>query len=149
MKTNKLLQKRLVDRIVLSANIPVEFDNCAGNLETAEFVLVGERPANESKNERYYPFCDIAGCSGWLNLLLDKEKIPEEKLFWINAVHLDGSQNDHTLLDLLEGRQIICLGRVAERWVKQAGKKYVQVPHPQYWKRFKSKEKYPLLELLK
>jgi len=150
MKTvNKLLQQRLLARVVLSANIPAEFDNCAGSIELSKFVLIGESPANETTNKRYYPFCDIAGCSGWLNLLLNKEEINEEKLFWINAHHLDGSPNDVRLLDLLEGKQIICLGKKAEKWVKPTGKKYVEVPHPQYWKRFKSKEKYPLIDLLK
>ena len=46
-------------------------------------------------------------------------------------------------------KQIVCLGKVAEKWAKKNGWEFVSFPHPQYWKRFKSKEPYPLIEFLR
>jgi hypothetical protein len=150
MKTqNKLMQKRLLERILNSLAIPDRFDNVAGSFDNCKYVLIGEAPANESPLKRCYPFRDIIGCSGWLNSLLDKEEILESDLFWINAHHLDGTPNDIKILDYLQNKKIICLGKKAEKWLKPTGLKYESVPHPQYWRRFKSKEKYPLIDLLK
>lgn len=147
MKTD--VNDRLTERISLSISIPAEFDNVAGDVWKSRFVLVGEAPASISSREKYFPFCSLSGCSGWLNNLLDEENIPEGNLFWINAQHIDGTPNNKKIFDYLLGKKIICLGKKAEKWVEPTGLKYETVPHPQYWKRFKSKERYPLMDLLK
>lgn len=140
---------RLLNRILFSKDIPREFNNVAGSIQYSRFVLIGESPSKESPFEHYYPFLDQIGCSGWLNRLLDVENISEQDLFWINAYHLDGSPNDLEILKYLKDKKIICLGKKAEKWLTPSGLKYESVPHPQYWKRFKSKERYPLMDLLK
>lgn len=149
MQPNNQIITRLLNRILLSRDIPDEFDNVAGNFESSCFVLIGESPANPSMMAKYYPFRDTKGCSGWLNRLLDDENVQEKDLFWINAYHIDGSPNDLEILRYLKDKKIICLGKKAEEWLKPSGLKHDLVPHPQYWKRFRSKERYPLMDLLK
>ena len=150
-KDNILLITQLANRINISRSIPEKFQNCAGNFknERSVIAIIGEKPSGPSPLNRSYPFNDTVGCSGWLNNLLALNKIKEDKLFWVNAINLDGSENDPAMIQELNPKQVICLGKVAEKWAKKNEWDYVSFPHPQFWKRFKSKEPYPFIEYLK
>ena len=141
----------LANRIDLSHSIPDEYDNCAGdfNQDGSMIVVIGEQPAGPSHFNRQYPFNDTGGCSGWLNQLLIKEKIDHKRIFWINALHLDGSENDPSIVNQLQPLEVICLGKTAEKWANKNGWKHIAFTHPQYWKRFKSKLPYPFIEHLR
>ena len=150
-KTDFLAITTLAGRITQSKSIPDKYQNCAGNfkLDGSITAIIGEKPSAQSPLKRSYPFGDTSGCSGWLNTLIIKGRIKEESLFWVNAINLDGSENDPSMINELKPKQIVCLGKVAEKWAKKNGWEFVSFPHPQYWKRFKSKEPYPLIEFLR
>jgi hypothetical protein len=82
-------------------------------------------------------------------MLLEIENVKEEELFWVNALN-----NDFTVLNLVElvrllqPRKVIALGRVAQKSCEDQGISCIKSYHPQYWKRFRNKERYPLLDLL-
>jgi len=122
----------------------------AGSYTKGVVLLVGEQTSHPEQNKYHIPFCSIKGCSGWLNTKLEEAQIPEEQLFWVNALNNDGSQADlRRIYDDLEPRAVIALGRVAERQLLKFGIKHEQVPHPQSWKRFNHHKPYPLINLLK
>jgi hypothetical protein len=121
----------------------------AGSFTKDVILLVGERTSHPEENKYHAPFCSTKGCSGWLNKKLDEAEIPEDKLFWVNALDNDGSEVDlRKLYDALEPRAVIALGNVAQKQLKKFEIKHELVPHPQYWKRFKHHEPYPLITLL-
>ena len=142
---------RLCDRIVSTEDTYVlsRFDNCAGNFGDCEVVLVGESPGAESPFEKTYPFCGLSGTSKWLNNLFDAENIHESDLFWVNAYDIYGKSNDPLLVKNALSSTVIALGNKASEWCQENGVKHLKTYHPQYWKRFRSNERYPLLDLIK
>lgn len=127
----------------------------AGAFIKGNVLLVGEQASKLKGSIEFapeqQPFCSDRGCSGWLNRLLLSGGIPEEKLFWVNALNNDGTDVDLRLVvELMRPSVVIALGNVALALVMALtpSVSWVLVPHPQYWKRFKSKERYPLLDLL-
>lgn len=121
----------------------------AGNFVPGVTLLVGERVSHPDESEYHAPFCSTRASSGWLNTLLARSKVCERSLFWINALENDGTFIDlKQLVDDLKPSRIIALGKVAEQRLSVYNIVHAAVPHPQYWKRFKSKEPYPLIALL-
>jgi hypothetical protein len=125
----------------------------AGKLEGKFVLVVGDRPGPSAPKDPGYhhtPFYSIKHCSGWLNRLLDAHEIPEEKLLWINSTLADGTPFDARKVED-NIRIIVALGGNAEKWVKANfdDRVFAKVHHPQYWKRFRSKEPYPLIEILR
>jgi hypothetical protein len=118
-----------------------------------QILLVGDRPGPSAPKEQYYhhtPFYSTKHCSGWLNMLLEEENIPEKKLVWINSADENGKHYPISLATSMKPKKIIALGGKAADWLKKNGvKDFIKVPHPQFWRRFKSKEPYVLIELLK
>lgn len=91
----------------------------------------------------------MKGSSRWLNIQLETWTINEEKLFWINALNLDGSKaNISKIIKLLKPSKVIALGNVASNLCKENNFTHIKIPHPAYWKRFKSQIRYPLIEEL-
>jgi len=126
----------------------------AGELVARDSVLlVGDRPGPAAPKDPYYhhtPFYSTKHCSGWLNLQLEAEKITENKLVWVNSADEKGNDYDIKLVNNVKPKTIIALGGNAKRWlIKNGVKKFHEQYHPQYWKRFHNKERYPLLDLLK
>lgn len=81
--------------------------------------------------------------------MLEIEGIREEELFWVNAINNDFSiLNLVELVRLLQPRKVIALGKIAQKSCSDQGISHVECYHPQYWKRFRNKERYPLLDLL-
>lgn len=120
----------------------------AGNVE-AKILIVGDNYANLTDADSFYqkPFCAFsgAGCSGWLTDQLELAGVGEERLFWVNADHLeDVSKHDW------RGSLVIALGTVAAMTCKNHGfANLIEIEHPQSWKRFKATQSYPLLEVFK
>lgn len=134
--------------------------NCpygAGNYsEGIRVLIVGEShtkgfiPAHEKiSNLTQAPFCSVDGCSGWLNELLETAQIDEEKLFWCNAVH-DGVNTDlESLVHKLKPHYVVALGRTAHAALDFHGIVHHYFSHPQFHKRFKHSQPYPLIQFLK
>ena len=142
---------RLCDRIRATGERSVlsRFDDCAGHFGINDIVLVGESPGGVSPLQKTYPFCGLDGSSKWQNNLLDSEKIPESNLFWVNAYDGYGKPNDPLLVKNCLSATVIALGNKASEWCDENGVEHLKTYHPQYWKRFRSTERYPLLDLIK
>ena len=115
-------------------------------------LIVGDRPGPSAPKEPHYhhtPFYSTKHCSGWLNTALEVEKIPEKALVWINSADENGKDYDIDIATNVGARKIIALGAKAAKWLDKNGViDFVETYHPQYWKRFHSKERYPLLDLI-
>lgn len=112
----------------------------------ANTVLVGEGFAERKDQDPFYqwPFASFsrAGCSQWLAEQLDVIEYSEADLLWINA-----DQNLSLLHELCPGR-IIALGNVAADKLQRFHLKPIAVVHPQFFKRFGGRVRYPLLDVL-
>ena len=121
-------------------------------------VIIGDTPGPQrpqGPGHHYTPFYSTKNCSLWLNKLLVEAGVDETKLLWFNAKLADGSElPGHHLTDLLRLNPVplvIALGGNAEAWVRRSAPEspYIKVFHPQYAKRFRSKEPYGLIDTLK
>jgi len=118
----------------------------AGNWD-AKIVIVGESFADQKDEDPFYqwPFASFSnqGCSQWLTTQLDLAGVNEKDLLWVNADQLSSSMlNDRR-------QQIFALGKVAEKTLFEFGLGFKTCEHPQSWKRFNSKEAYPLIDLIR
>lgn len=118
----------------------------AGNWDGG-IVLVGEGFAERKDHDPWYqwPFASFSGdgCSRWLTQQLDEAGLPEENLLWVNA------DQDLSFIHELEwSPTVFALGTKAEAALYREKLEATAVPHPQYWKRFKSSEPYPLVKLI-
>lgn len=118
-----------------------------GNFKKGNILIVGEQSAKPPLHPiGQDPFCGMKGSSKWINLQLETWNVSEEKLFWINALNLDGSKADVSkIVKLLKPSRVIALGNVASNLCIENSIHHIKIPHPAYWKRFKSKIKYPLI----
>jgi thymidylate kinase len=107
-------------------------------------LIVGEQVNDRAS----FPFVDDRGCAIWLAERLDEARVDEKRLYWVNALDPEGDWTDPSFVELLQPRQVIALGRVAEAWCRDAGLDHAAVPHPQNHKRFRYHQRYPLLDLL-
>jgi len=119
-------------------------------------VIIGDTPGPGRPTTPGYhhtPFYSTKNSSLWVNKLLVENDIDEDELLWFNSVLADGSElNPVHIQDLMRlDPAFIVLGGNAEKWFKKAapGVKYVKVYHPQFAKRFKSKEPYALIDEIK
>lgn len=134
---------RMIERLLLSNKGPG-----IGNWRPGEVVLIiGDRPTEANKSQK--PFIHPKGCAPWLAEQLELAHIPEEKLYWINAYSVDGEEADPSFIDKLNPKHIIALGKNASTWCNKNKINHSAIPHPQYWKRFRRNEEYPLLSILK
>lgn len=130
--------------LVRRKNIPFGM----GNPRRGNYLIIGEQSAKPPLHPiGQDPFCGLKGSSRWLNQLLEDNNISEEKLFWINALNLDGTEaNIMAIVNKIRPSKIIALGNIASKLCEKHNLEHVKIPHPAYWKRFKSKEIYPLLK---
>jgi hypothetical protein len=132
-------------RLGLATKAPIG----AGSFTAGSIMLVGEQTSHPEANKYHAPFCSTKACSGWLNALLEEANVPEESLFWVNALDNDGTEVDlGKLASAIEPKVIFALGNIARDQLKKHKLECIHVPHPQYWKRFKNKEPYPLIAQL-
>jgi hypothetical protein len=118
-------------------------------------VLVGDQMGQRIFDGRSttpeVPFVSFsrAGCADWLTQRLEDAGVPETELYWINTRTADGATTDSKFIRTLQPRRIIALGDVAARWCERELQiKFTAVPHPQFWKRFHTRELYPLIQEL-
>lgn len=123
----------------------------AGAFVSGNIMIVGEQDSDPTASVEQRPFCTTKGCTGWLNKQLDEANIPEERLFWVNALNNDNSPaNLRYVVETMKPKAIIALGGIAQHTLrKQEIYNFKPFYHPQYWKRFKSKQPYALIDELK
>ena len=119
--------------------------------EGASILLVGDRPAPSAPRDPrlHVPFGALKNSSLYINMALQAAKINEAELSWVNAADARGVPTEYQILEL-PWKHIIALGNKAAAWLKKSPQHphFVTVHHPAAWKRFHSKEPYPLIELI-
>jgi len=142
-------EDRVQRRIDLTEETHAPFG--AGAFITGNVMIVGEQDSDPTASVKQRPFCTTKGCTGWLNKQLDDENIPEEKLFWVNALNNDNTAaNLKYVVETMKPIAIVALGGIAQNELqKQEIYNFKPFYHPQYWKRFKSKLPYALIATLK
>ena len=140
-------KERYLERIRLAEKTNAPYG--VGNYVKGVRLIVGEQASDPTNAPEQRPFCCTKGCSGWLNKMLDIEMIPEYGLFWVNALNNDGTMvNLKALVEELQPAEVIALGHFAKNTCDEFGVDAKMCFHPQYWRRFRSKERYPLLDML-
>lgn len=127
-----------------------------GERVETKVILLADTPGPgrpTDPNYHHTPFYSTKNSSLWINRLLWEHGIRDSQLLWFNTTLADGTPLDSRLLSkqLRSNPTVICLGGNAEKWfIKRFtyGRAYSKVHHPQAWKRFHSKEHYPLIPLL-
>ncbi len=124
-------------------------------------IVVGDTPGPAASKlpagHHHTPFYSTKNSSLWLNRQLVEAGIDENRTFWINAWSIDGSPAHPSHLSQWSSLQMVALlGGNAEKWFDKYARGVVPVfvdvvkfQHPQAWKRFRSKEPYPLIGALK
>ena len=119
-------------------------------------VLVADKPGPgrpTTPGFHHTPFCGMKYSSLWINRLLLEAEIPEQHLLWFNAELADGTLLDPIHLSDLAtlNPTVIALGGNAGKYLTKhaPGVRFERVHHPQFAKRFKSKEPYALIDLLR
>ena len=125
-------------------------------MQYIQVILLGDTPGPGRPNDPNYhhtPFYSTKNSSFWLNKQLVEAGVDERRLVWFNTTLADGTPlaQGYVTQFLPFKPKIICLGGKAADWVRRIRPTpvYDEVYHPQYAKRFKSKEPYALIELLK
>jgi len=147
---------------VLYAAPPRNLGPGGGSFRPGVTLLVGEAPNTHRWRPGRLrwenpPFCGRGGCNEWLAEQLDEAGVSERRLYFVNATRPDGRPTRADFLDALEPYKVIALGRIAAAWCRKRvtpwcdewGVRYVEVPHPQYAKRFHHHEPYALIEAIK
>lgn len=116
-----------------------------------KILLIGDKPAPSAPDDpgfHYTPFAALWHSSLYINKALHDAGIDEAWLFWENAYTLHDVPKDGAILTEDWGL-VVALGGAAHRWMLKNGRKPdATVHHPAAWKRFHSKESYPLIEEL-
>lgn len=123
-----------------------------GMYRTSSIVLVGEQ-VNPNVDTNDWPFVAEDGSSYWLTQQLEELGVPENKLYWVNAIGREGFETPPFFLENLRPYKVITLGKTAELWAKrnkieQWTKAVRSISHPAYHKRFKANETYQLEEAI-
>lgn len=145
----------LATAIALLRRPPHHVDFCTAGNYAASVLLVGEKFTDATNADPWYqwPFGSFSGgdCSRWLASRLEEADVGEDRLFWANA-----DMDLPTILKRWDERReasrriIIALGDAAGAALYAAGERcFLRAPHPQFHKRFRTKEPYALMDLLK
>jgi hypothetical protein len=124
-----------------------------GAWDRRSVLLVGDRPniPHGVASRWKFPFGGMreTGCSGWLARQLEEASIGERSLYWINAYDGNGRAENADFVAALSPRKVVALGLQASTWCAENSLEAMTTYHPQYWKRFRHGEAYPLLEEIK
>lgn len=115
-----------------------------GHWHTDSVVLVGDRCSRHGIQNLPFVSFHGGGCSAWLAQQLEDWDVSEQELYWVNSAGLGVNWLD----EIDRPRKFVALGVHAEKWCQHAGVPHQAVPHPQYWKRLKHSDPYPLKEAL-
>ena len=150
-KLDRKLQQQLVNRVLARKMRFLKLRAGEWKPSNGQLLLIGDRPAPSAPRDlgfHYTPFGALTNSSLWLNQQLEQFHIPEDGLAWVNATDINGVKTDHKILEHHWGG-IIALGNNAKLWACKGTSKVVWLAqHPSAWKRFHSREPYPLLGLL-
>ena len=110
----------------------------------ARFLFVGERGSNP---EAYVdlPFFATVGSSAFLNTALLAAGYLENEVAMVNAYSVTGTEPNK----LLKFPKTIALGNVAALVCQAQGIEHTLIPHPQYWKRFRSQVPHEYIDKLR
>jgi thymidylate kinase len=116
-------------------------------------LFVGEQ-SNPKGRREVWPFYEHRNSSLWLMQALERARVPEHRLAWLNAIPNRGGAISSDLLaktiDEIQPAYVIGLGAVARAAMKIAGRKdHFGLYHPAYYKRFKQGDNSELLNVLK
>lgn len=147
-------QRQFAHECVLRMKYHKQFTKDGFVDEKKTILIVGDMPgpgAPQTDDFHHTPFYAKNNCSGWLNAQLIVNNILEDKLLWINAADWKGVPTDASKIPFKQFSYVVALGGNAEKWAKKnaPAEKIVKFHHPQYQKRFKSKEPYRLIAFLK
>lgn len=135
-------------RVLANLNFPQLPDGVVGT-PRAPFLFVGE-----IANQEYLdvPFFSLQNSSDFLNKCLWEAGFSEELMAFTNALTLKNEPRDLAAIVNAMGPavQIICLGGIAVGAIKQQlpNHGYFSLPHPAYWKRFHSRDRYGYIKKL-
>jgi uracil-DNA glycosylase len=120
-----------------------------GQFTKGNILIVGESPGPNNQDTNT-PFVG-SGSGLWLLKKLEEESIDETKLFWVNAIGADCDILNKDFVKTLQPSKIIALGTIAKQWAREFETEIevINILHPQYWRRFRSSEEYPLASLIK
>lgn len=104
-------------------------------------LLVGDQ-VNPKATIDGYPFVAESGSSVYITEQLQAAGVPENKLYWVNAKGLDGSETSGDFIFDLNPRRVVALGGNAAKWCSRHGFPHQKVSHPAFWKRFHANEPY-------
>jgi hypothetical protein len=144
------LQKALLRRVAVRQERYIAMNNQRWKPMNGEILLMGDRPAPSAPNDptfHFTPFAALTHSSLYLNVLLEQFAIDEEQLGWMNAYDRAGIATDTRPLSY-RWSHVFALGFSPSSFLTKAGVPHTRVMHPQAWKRFHSKEPYPLIGLL-
>lgn len=117
-----------------------------GSWKPGVTLMVGEQLG--ASHTRGWPsnwaFCGSAGCSPWFAAELDRLRVSERTLYWVNALD---SRSRPTSFDFVEGlkpSRIIALGKVASSVLDDIP--HIEIEHPQHHKRFHFNDRWVELE---
>lgn len=135
--------KNVLDR----SRPPVNRGPGIGHFAGGVTLLVGDQ-VNTSGGPQL-PFVGTTGCSPWLTSMLNKARIPERVLYWVNTRDPKGGWTDFSFLRDLRPERVVALGKTASERLSFLCVGHLTAPHPQYWKRFCHADPYPLIKLLR
>jgi hypothetical protein len=107
----------------------------------ATYLFVGERGSGAID----LPFFGLSNSSGYINQALQLAGFEEKDMAFINAFTLDGHMTN--MIPVFP--KVIALGREAGAVCDDQGVDHQQVPHPQFWARFKHNDMLGYVSLLK
>lgn len=146
-------QQRVFAKLCTTRRAAYEKWNKRGVLDSAKDILIiADRPgpkAPQTDNFHHTPFYSKIHSGGFINAQMVLAGITEDRLMWTNSATWDNKVGDVKLLAHREWSHVICLGGNAKKFALKNGIANPTVfDHPQYHKRFKSKEPYPFIEFV-
>ena len=112
-----------------------------GTLEKDKIVICGEKISKDSRAKHPFEFRTNKGCGQYLFQALAKTGIKPGDIHIMNLWHKNGSQGDwEGALTLLQPKKIIAFGKKVQAELIRANFENVEIPHPQFWKRFHYKD---------
>jgi hypothetical protein len=137
----------LQDELVTERSIAHMTNRQTSGNARAKVVIVGEGFGDTAEGDPLYqsPFASLveSGCSLWLARQLAEAGIQEKDLYWVNADQLTSGIIDVPV-------SVVALGVVAaQRLTELHCRRFEFVQHPQHWKRFRHRESYDLIPILK
>ena len=110
----------------------------------ARYLFVGEKGSQPDSLTADLPFFGHVNSSAYLTEALDAAGFTEDEVAFTNAQRWDGVRCSWVIPD-----KIIALGKVAARECTARSLHHIELPHPQYWKRFHATEFQTYVELLR